>query len=261
LRVNGDKYDSTRVIFTGDRLDEPYRDFPASYPGMVFTELSNNNVINYAIIKNAYQGISISGLAGSGTKLSLNETIIDNAFDAGILAINTSIRARNLLVSNCGKNVFIVNGGSYDFLHCTIASVSNSFIQHREPVFVLTDFLGQQTNALAANFTNCIFWGEQNGFVTDEVVVLRQGNNPFAVVFDQVLWRVQNQPANANTIGAINSMNPGFDSLNVAERFFSFRLKEGSPAIDKGVNTAVGNDLDGFPRPVGLPDLGAYERQ
>jgi hypothetical protein len=261
LKVNGDKYDSTRVIFTGDRLDEPYRGFPASYPGIIFTELSTDNVINYAIIKNAYQGIYVSQPAASGIKLSLNETIIDNAFDAGLLAINTSIRARNVLVSNCGKNVFIVSGGSYDFSHCTIASFSNSFIQHREPVFVLTDFLGQQTNTLDANFTNCIFWGEENGFVVDEVVVLKQGNNPYTVVFDQVLWRVQNQPANASLIGVINNLNPGFDSLNVVDRIYSFRPKEGSPAIDKGVNTGIGNDLDGLPRPVGLPDLGAYERQ
>jgi hypothetical protein len=29
LIVNGDKYDSTRVSFTGDRLDDPYNSFPA----------------------------------------------------------------------------------------------------------------------------------------------------------------------------------------------------------------------------------------
>ena len=102
LQVNGEKFDSTRVIFTGDRLDEPYRDFPASYPGLIFTDVSKNNVINYAVIKNAYQGIVVAE-PSTGTKLTLNETIIDNAYDAGLIGINTSITARNLLVSNCGK--------------------------------------------------------------------------------------------------------------------------------------------------------------
>ena len=100
LQVNGEKYDSTRVVFTGDRLDEPYKDFPASYPGLIFTDVSKNSILNYAIVKNAYQGI-VAADPSTGTKLTLNETIIDNAYDAGLLGINTSITARNLLVSNC----------------------------------------------------------------------------------------------------------------------------------------------------------------
>jgi hypothetical protein len=118
LQVNGDKYDSTRVIFAGDRLDEPYKNFPASFPGLFFTETSKNNIINYSIIKNAYQGIVAVG-PSTGTQLTLNETIIDNAYDAGIFAINSSIAARNVLISNCGKNILLVKGGTYDFTHCT----------------------------------------------------------------------------------------------------------------------------------------------
>ncbi|HYK55212.1 MAG TPA: hypothetical protein VEV15_01965, partial [Flavisolibacter sp.] len=121
LQVNGDKYDSTRVVFSGDRLDEPYRNFPASFPGLIFTETSRNNIINYGIIKNAYQGI-VAVEPSTGTKLILNETIIDNAHDAGILGINTSITARNVLVSNCGKNISLLKGGAYNFTHCTVAS-------------------------------------------------------------------------------------------------------------------------------------------
>ncbi|MEJ7683488.1 MAG: hypothetical protein WKG06_37655 [Segetibacter sp.] len=36
LKVNGDVYDSTRVIFRGDRLDPYYRDLPAAWPGIYF---------------------------------------------------------------------------------------------------------------------------------------------------------------------------------------------------------------------------------
>ena len=60
LVVNGDHHDSSRVVFAGDRLDEPYRHYPASYPGIVFTNVSRNNLLNYAIIKNAYQGIVVT---------------------------------------------------------------------------------------------------------------------------------------------------------------------------------------------------------
>jgi hypothetical protein len=51
-----------------------------------------------------------------------------------------------------------------------------------------------------------------------------------------------------------------FDSVNNTRRIYDFHLKAGSPLIDKGLGTAVSLDLDGNSRPVGLPDLGCYER-
>jgi hypothetical protein len=57
------------------------------------------------------------------------------------------------------------------------------------------------------------------------------------------------------------TLDPQFDSINTSKRFYDFRLKLTSPAINKGENFNVPLDLDGFPRPVGLPDLGAYEKQ
>jgi len=261
LQVNGEKFDSTRVIFTGDRLDEPYRDFPASYPGLIFTDVSKNNIINYAVIKNAYQGIVVVE-PSTGTKLTLNETIIDNAYDAGLIGINTSITARNLLVSNCGKNILLVKGGNYNFTHCTATTYSSNFIQHKEPVLVVTNYLNNTASNLNAIFRNCIFWGDANGIVTDEAVVLKQGNTSFNVSFDQVLWRVETNPANTTINGAINNQDPLFDTINTAQKIYSFRLKANSPAIDKGISTSINIDLDGKARPVGTkPDLGAYEKQ
>ncbi|HEY0058964.1 MAG TPA: hypothetical protein VGB56_07495, partial [Flavisolibacter sp.] len=48
LEVKGEQWDSTRVIFSGDRLDPPYNNYPASYPGLIFTKTSRNNSIRYA---------------------------------------------------------------------------------------------------------------------------------------------------------------------------------------------------------------------
>ncbi len=265
LQVNGDKWDSTRVVFSGDRLDVPYRDYPAGYPGLIFSTVSENNSLTYATIKNAYQGIVVVDPSPSANaKLTLSQTIIDNAYDAGILSLNSSITARNLLVSNCGKNIILAKGGNYDFLHCTIASTSNNFIQHKDPVLFISNFLNQgiiTTAPLNASFRNCIFWGDANGLVENEVITAKQGTTAYNVTFDQVLWRVQTPPANATIMGAINNQQPLFDTINTAQRIYSFRLKDNSPAINKGVNTGLSIDLDGKPRPIGFPDLGAYEKQ
>ena len=55
-------------------------------------------------------------------------------------------------------------------------------------------------------------------------------------------------------------MNPQFDSVDVVRRIYDFRLKDGSPAINKGMITPLTTDFNGLAR-VGLPDLGCYEKQ
>ena len=74
LKVNGDKDTVDRVVFRGDRLDDPYRDFPAGWPGIYFMGSSVDNVLNYAVIKNGYQSIGIQDPAtNANPKLTLNE--------------------------------------------------------------------------------------------------------------------------------------------------------------------------------------------
>ena len=265
LKINGEKYDSTRVIFRGDRLDEPYRDYPAAWPGIYFRGESKDNVLNYTIIKNAFQGlVSDKPSVNGNPKLTLNECIIDNCYDAGIFGLRTNIKAQNCLISNCGKNIILAYGGAYDFTHCTSVALSNSFLLHKEPVLLVTDFLKQDNTILTANinatFRNCIFWGE-NGTVDDEVITSKQGNTSFTVNFQNCLWKAKNNPANSTTSNIIVNQNPLFDSVNTQRRIYDFRLKDESPAKNKGIATSISTDLDGKPRAVGLPDLGCFERQ
>jgi hypothetical protein len=267
LEINGAKDTIDRVYFRGDRLDEPYNDFPAGWPGIFFRSGSKDNVFNYAVIKNAYQAIALQDLPpNTNPKLTLNECIIDNAYDYGIVAINSSITARNCLVSNCGKNITLAKGGNYQFTHCTVVSFSNSYILHRDPVLYVSNYIVVNNVAvpldLSAAFNNCIFWG-QDGTVEDEVVVSKSGNTTFAVSFNDVLWKVVTAPSNISSMRITNNADPLFDTINTNQRLYSFRLKDNSsPAKDKATNLGINIDLDGNPRPVGpAPDLGCYEKQ
>jgi len=263
LLVNGLKDSADRVYFSGDRLDDPYKDFPGAWPGIFFKGSSRDNVLNYAVVKNAFQGIvAVDMPLSPNPKVSLNECIIDNAFDIGILAINSKISARNCLISNCGRNVFLVKGGDYQFTHCTVASYGNSFIQHKEPVLLLSNFININgapvTADLNAVFRNCIFWAE-NSLLDDEVRVLKNGSTIFNVNFDHGIWKLQAIPQNSTINQMLQNQDPMFDSINISRNFFNFRLKAGSPAINAGTNAGVIIDLDGLPRPVGVPDLGCFE--
>jgi hypothetical protein len=261
LLINGLKDTADRVYFRGDRMDDPYKDFPASWPGIFFQASSKDNVLNYAVIRNAFQAIGIQDPSpNANPKLTLNECVIDNAYDAGIISLNSSIRARNCLITNCGKNLFLVQGGDYQFTHCTVVTYANRFIDHKDPVLSVSNFANNITNNLTATFRNCIFWGE-NGLVDDEVVVLKNGAGTFNVNFDYNLWKVQTVPANITSNQVLNNQLPVFDSVNTSSNYYDFRLQSTSPAINKGVNAGVTTDLDGRTRPVGLPDLGCFEKQ
>lgn len=269
LHVNGEKDSADRVYFRGDRLDDPYKDFPAGWPGIFFNSYSKDNVFNYAVLKNAYQAIaSQDPSVNANPKITLNECIIDNAYDAGIIASNSSISATNCLISNCGKNLALVKGGNYQFTHCTVATYSNDYIIHKNPVLLATNYINvnnvAQTAPLNALFQNCIFWGD-GGLVDDEVVIAKDAGASLSVNFDHGLWKIQKtDPSTVAGVTAnqiINNQPPLFDSVNISKRYYDFHLQDGSPAKDNGVNTSVIIDLDGKPRPIGIPDLGCYEKQ
>jgi len=275
LLVNGQKDSIDRVYFRGDRLDDPYKDFPASWPGIFFRAGSKDNVFNYAVLKNAYQAIAAEDLAANAPnpKITLNECIIDNAYDAGIITLNSSIKATNCLVSNCGKNLYLLKGGDYQFTHCTIASYSSSFILHRDPVLLVSNYIKvnntPEAAPLTALFRNCIFWGE-GGLVddSDEVVVAKTATSfNFNVSFDHDLWKIQNvNPTSVAGVTAttmINNQPPQFDSIDVSRNYYNFHLKSDplSPAINKGNPITIGSfDLDAKVR-ANTPDLGCYEKQ
>ena len=264
LQVNGLKDTINRVYFQGDRLDEPYKNYPASWPGIFFRSTSKDNVFNYAVVKNAFQAIALQNLAPNNPtpKLILNECIIDNGYDAGIIAFNSSIRARNCLITNCGKNLYLVQGGNYQFTHCTVATYASSFIDHKDPVLTLSNSANNTSNTLDATFRNCIFWGE-NGIVENEVIVEKKGSLFFNVAFDYNLWKVKTVPANIFSSNIINNIPPQFDSINTSKNYYNFRLQTGSPARNIGGSSTITTDLDGKTRPVpvGMPDLGCFEKQ
>jgi hypothetical protein len=265
LHVQGDKYDSTRVLFLGDRLDAPYRDFPGSWPGIYFRGSSVDNVLQYAVISNAYQGIVAEGPSvNANPKVQLDKCIINNIYDAGILGAQSDIKATNCLISNCGKNIVLGYGGNYQFTFCSAVSFQNDYIAHTHPVLTISNYILQGgtplTADLRANFLNCIFWGNY-GTVEDEVLVSKQGNTVYAVNFSNCLWKVKNSPAGVGLTAIIANSDPLFDSVNTSRRYYNFHLKAASPALNKGMATSIPFDLDGNPRAVGLPDLGSYERQ
>ncbi len=255
------------IVFRGDRLDAEYKDLPAGWPGIYFRSTSKNNALTFAQILNAYQALVVTNPSvNANPKLDLRQSLVDNAYDAGLVCINTNINGSNSLFSNCGNDVVISLGGTYNFTHCTMASFSNNYISHKNPVLQVSNYAIQGatvfTNNLAATFTNTIIWGD-TGFVQNDVVVAKQGSNTFNVNFANCLYRANTDPTNATITTCIKNQYPQFDSIDVVKRIFNFRVNNTvAPGVNKGTSTLLLKDLDDKQRTVGsFPDIGCYEKQ
>jgi hypothetical protein len=262
LICNGTKIQP--IVFAGDRLDEPYNGFPASWPGIYFRNTSKDNLLQFTNVKNAYQAVVVDAPpTNANPKLILKQCIVDNALDAGLLFTNTTVVAENCLVSNCGKGVDVSYGGNYSFTHCTIASYSNSYVLHKKPSVFITDANGNnQTKTLNALLQNCIVYGDA-GFVQNEILTTKVGGS-FTVNIDHCLYRAAAEPTNATINVSIKNIDPSFDSVDNSRRVYDFRITKNTTAagINKGVSTTplLLKDLDDKNRNVGLPDIGAYEK-
>lgn len=262
LQLNGTA--AKPVVFSGDRTDADYKDLPASWPGIIFRNSSEQNWMIHAIIKNAYQGIVAQGLSALTPKVSISRCIISNAYDAGILGVGTSIYADNSLLSNCGSNINLVYGGNYQFTNCTVASYGSYYISHKTPVLQVADYISQNnmlyTAPLKATFTNSIFWGDF-GSVDNEVVVDKKGAGPFSVSFDHVLYKAKTDPSFSTINAALKNLPPLFDSINTAKGIYDFHFTKNAaaPAIHAGIPTSFGFDMDDKEWGATF-DLGCYKR-
>lgn len=262
--AEGEQYDSTKITFQSDRLDEPYRNFPGSWPGIIFRPTSMGNRIQFAEIRNATYGITMEGPSPGGLKkLLITQTVIDNCMEAGIYAIGSSIEASNLLISNCGKGMVLAYGGDHHFNHCTIAGVSNKYVIHKEPGVFITDFASDGNNILTnktiATFENCIIWGSE-GITGNEVLINRMGTDIFDVTFDHCLINRLQELNGVNNSNNIYNEDPAFIDTDGENRIYNFHLGEFSAAIDRGKRTLTNRDLDNEPRD-SSPDIGCFEKK
>lgn len=260
IRATGTKKDS--ISFQGDRLDRDYRNLPGSWPGIFFRNNSRNNLLEYVTIQNAYQGIVLSKKNGSDTQLTIDQSIIENCFETGLLANGSSVKMINTRISNCGTNIMITGGGEYDFNHCTIVAYSTPFIPHKKPVLVLTNWDSSGTinaSTTKALFRNSVFWGENN-LLQDEIMISKRGTALFDLQLENCLYKAKSTDNIGGTQNLINQP-PLFDSVDEKGTYFDFHINKGrSPLINKGKPTGTITDLDGVLRD-NQPDIGCYEKQ
>lgn len=268
IQVNGEK--DSLVTFQGDRLESFFQDLPGQWDRIWINEGSQDNVFNYAVIKNGFIGLQAETLDESlGNTLILNNTVIQNTSRWGLFTIAYNVTSTNSLFVNCAENtVFATTGGVYDFRHCTFANYWNRSVR-LDPSFTLSNNLvipdgtgGTITllGDLQAYFGNCIIYGdleEELLFSEDEAVA-------FDVTFDHCVLKTEFDLSDVNRyLDCLQNQDPKFVDYSM----YDFHLDTLSPASDAAslevINTSLYDvtlDLDQQSRIADDgPDVGAYE--
>ncbi len=256
LKANGTKQDS--INFTSDRLERLYKDEPGQWRGLHFKKTSDDNSLNYCLIKNAVVGIRVDSLSNTAQpKLLLTNTIIKNHTIAGVLGYTATITAINNLIYNCGKYTFLgLYGGDYSFYQNTIVNYNYNFIRN-EPSVAFSDNLEDNTNRFAAlNLVmyNNIIWGS----LENELQLNRGGNLAYNILFMKNVIKT-------STLQDANNSNQ--DPLFIDSQKENYQLSDNSTALNKGFDlssnpyfqTFLKTDLKGKSRTF-PSEIGCYEK-
>jgi hypothetical protein len=261
LKVLGTK--DQRVTFQGDRLEYDYRDIAGQWERIWLLDGSNNNEINYAVIKNAFIGIQAEPFAfyeNGGSviqqrKVKITNTIIQNCSYAGIFSRYYNIEMGNSIVSNCGSYLAaLIYGGSYSFRHCTFANYWTEETRNTPSIYINNKNDIQNFPIDSAYFVNCILDGNNSEELSlDTANVTGQINQ---LKFVNNLLKTQINTSNLNRfISNKTNQSPSFKDAGNND----FKLNANSPAINHGAQIPnYQTDINGVIRDQ-FPDLGAYE--
>lgn len=269
LKANG-AFDEN-ITFAGDRLEKSYADIPGQwgaytefsngsilvYGGIHFLVGSEDNTLDWVVVKNANKGIQIDSLGTSENPvLTISNSRIENMTLNCIDARTTVLKASNCVFANSGSySVALLFGGNYEFNHCTVA---NYFSQgtRKEPSLILNNYFKYKNIIypfdFEAVFANCIISGNNQ----EEISVDQSVEKSFKYSFKNCLANTslregfENSAFNKNPLFvdiaennfAIDSLSPARNIGNIeAAKLFPFDLDNQSRLDDEG------------------PDLGALE--
>ncbi len=278
LTVNGAK--GHEVIFQGDRLELDYAQVPGQWDEILFSNLSpatltlpnqpgsKSNKITYAIIKNGSIGIEADTVfSPSDTTLTINNTIIENMSNAGLVGKGTRIIGYNDVIANCANECGAFTlGGGYSFRQCTFANYwGYGATQRTAPAVLLNNYYRTPDSVYhyrtldSAYFGNCIIFGN----TTDEVGLDFHPNTTNYFFANDLLKTSLNTTFTSTTsANLIFNSDPAFtDYTNLIN---NYRLGSGSAAIGKGdpniLNRGIPITLDITGTLLNNPpDLGAYK--
>jgi len=261
LIINGTPYQ--KVTMQGDRLEAYYKELPGQWHGIIFEKGSIDNIIEHAVIRNAVLGIQCEQSGESPNQysaLQIFNTKFENMSVGGLAGNGTSIYGVNLLFDYCLEYAMALSGGCFEFQHVTIG---NNWSVKEKPSLVFSNAFVKIDTATnkeiiitvdptKVSFNNSIVWGGTE----DELAIGNTNMGTFSWNFDHCLLRTTRNTSDETYFSnCIINKDPAF----VDYKQYNYQLDSLSPALNKGIYQGIDTDIDGKPRDIAAPDLGAYE--
>ncbi|MDD3329842.1 MAG: right-handed parallel beta-helix repeat-containing protein [Bacteroidales bacterium] len=253
LHVNGTQ--NNPVVFQGDRLEPFFEDDYEQWDRIWINEGTQDNIINYAIIKNAFIGIQAEVLERDmGNQLVLSNTVIKKSSGMGFLAKNYKVYAYNNVISDCGQYALaLLQGGDYTFINNTIYNAYRLGSRATPSVFLSNYYILNNTMYLAdfrCDLINNIIWGNN----VREFACSYDKAAAFNANIEYCLLKSDtNYPAYFSSM--LFNKNPQFEN----PQEYDFQLQNTSPCKGAGkVIPDILNDIKGNVRNI-PPSIGAYE--
>jgi hypothetical protein len=258
------------VVFRGDRTDNifttvPYDRIPGQWEGIVFDSISNNNRFEYFYLRNSIKGVWFNASEPSAKKALFYNSIIQNTNLHGLYAVNANIDFYNSLFANAGGAVVKLIGGTYTFLHCTLANYMSWWGMRKDAALIIGNVSDDGERYIEMNsceFRNSIIAGL--GF--SEIKFqnkLYSAEKEINYYFENCLIK-SNGEDDQQLVNIIWNVDPEFSNINKdINYYYSYEPDSISPVINKAnaaFSAPLPLDIRGIPRlNDDAPDMGCYE--
>lgn len=257
LKVNGSF--GSEVVFRGYRTDSYYKDLPGQWGGILFSEGSKHNSIEYAHILNGTLGVQVDKTAdASNPQLVIKNSRIGNMSVGGFSGNATNVYSENLVIEGGGEYSLSINGGKYHFKHLSIGNYWSGSARVNPAVVMRNFYIEPDLTATVVEptevfFGNSVVYGNQS----DEILISpAEGGGSFTWSFDHCLLKTKILTAySQNYNQCILDKDPLFKDP-AKHKLYPDTL---SPLQDAGVFMGVPKDILNIVRD-DRPDIGAYER-
>lgn len=274
------------VVFRGDRTDNmlespvlPYDRVPGQWAGISVAGDSYGNIFENVRIRNSVHGILFYPSDTIQQKARLWNTIIQNTTKEGLWVVNAKISAKNSLFANSATHAVRLLGGSYEFIHCTVANyMFGAFITIRKPSMLIENEgadMDGTTHSMALGKCKIVNTIVSGSTISNNLVLSNNGKVAFNYLFDHCLLK-QAGTDDSNFVKTVWNVDPRFGFIYSSETatdnpdkvyLFNYDLGDNSPAISAAVRILSDPDLRfdirGVNRAADIsgPDIGCYEKE
>ena len=247
------------VIFRGDRNDARHGTLPLNWGGIQLEQGAIAN-LNYTKILGGTTGLELNNASAN-----IKNTIIHTFQEFGILGINATVNAENLVMNNCGQAALgAFKGGNYNLLHSTFINYWD--LNGALPgyaIYATNEYKSGSTTEQGAfssfNLKNSIVYSDRN----NALFFKPTSGQTFNYLIENCLLKYETSSAgfayenNALVKNSIKNEDPKFE--NYFTEKLNLRVKADSPAKTKGkYDSSSPKDILGISR-TNPPTIGAYQ--